>query len=99
MAREAVNQAQSRLRAVVRGWVQGVGYRDYVTREARRLGLRGYVRNASDGSVELEAEGRREQLGELLDALRRGPAMAEVRTVDVAWDAYRGEFSGWDLRW
>jgi acylphosphatase len=89
----------ARLRAVVHGWVQGVGYRDFVSRQARRLGLAGYVRNASDGSVEIEAEGRRAQLEELVDALNRGPRMAEVRRVDVAWDAHRGEFEGWDLRW
>jgi acylphosphatase len=87
------------LRAVVRGWVQGVGYRDYATREARRLGLRGYVRNVSDGSVEIEAEGRKELLEQLLAALRRGPAMAEVREVEHSWDRGGGNFSRWELRW
>ena len=89
----------ARLEAVVHGWVQGVGFRDYVSREAAKLRLKGYVRNASDGSVEVEAEGRRVELEEFLGALRRGPRLAEVRTVDVAWDAFRDEFQGWDLRW
>jgi acylphosphatase len=89
----------ARLRAVVHGWVQGVGYRDYVSREAARLRLKGYVRNASDGSVEVEAEGRRGELDELLESLRKGPRLADVSKVDAAWDAYRGEFGGWDLRW
>jgi acylphosphatase len=88
-----------RLRVVVHGWVQGVGYRDFVSREARRLQLAGYVRNASDGSVEVEAEGRRADLEELLETLRRGPRHAEVRRVDAAWDAPVGEFQTWELRW
>jgi acylphosphatase len=83
----------------VRGFVQGVGYRDYVSRVAARFGLKGYVRNASDGSVETEAEGERRDLEMFLDDLSRGPRFAEVRDVEVAWDAYRGDFSQWDLRW
>ena len=94
-----MSEETARLRAVVRGWVQGVGYRDFVSGEATRLRLRGYVRNASDGSVEVEAEGRRRELEELLRALERGPRHAEVSGVDAAWDLDRGEFSAWDLRW
>ena len=88
-----------RLRAVVHGWVQGVGYRDFVSREARRARLRGYVRNSSDGAVEIEAEGRRPDLERFLDRLKQGPPMAEVGRVEVAWDAHRGEYDDWDLRW
>jgi acylphosphatase len=91
--------ARARLRAVVRGWVQGVGYRDFVSREAIRHRLKGYVRNSSDGSVELEAEGPREELERFLEVLKSGHPLAEVQHVDVAWDAFRDEFAGWDLRW
>lgn len=87
------------LRAVVRGWVQGVGYRDFASREASRLGLRGYVRNVSDGSVELEAEGTRSDLEGFLDRLRTGPPHSDVKSVDHTWEESRGNFSGWDLRW
>ena len=90
---------RARLKAVVHGWVQGVGYRDFVSRSARRLGLRGYVRNSSDGTVEVEAEGVKTNLESFLDDLRRGPELAEIQRVDVAWDADRGEFGAWDLRW
>jgi acylphosphatase len=93
------NEHRARLRAVVHGWVQGVGYRDFVSREAVRLRLRGYVRNASDGSVEVEVEGRQDELESLLEELRRGPRHADVRRVDVSWDADRAEFEGWHLRW
>jgi acylphosphatase len=89
----------ARLRAVVHGWVQGVGYRDFVSREARRQRLRGYVRNSSDGSVEIEAEGPRGALEHFLERLREGPPMAEVREVEVAWDAPRGDHGDWQLQW
>ena len=90
---------RARLRAVVRGYVQGVGYRDYASREAMKLGLCGYVRNASDGSVELEAEGDRGRLQEWLNLLRRGPSLADVENVEAVWDADQGEFKEWRLRW
>jgi acylphosphatase len=89
----------ARLTAVVRGFVQGVGYRDYASRQASRRGLRGYVRNSSDGSVEIQAEGGRADLEGFLEDLRRGPALAEVDSVDASWEAGRGEFQRWELRW
>ncbi len=89
----------ARLRAVVHGWVQGVGYRDFASAQARLHRLKGYVRNASDGSVEIEAEGHRDELEDFLQDLERGPAFAEVRRVDAAWDTCRDEFERWDLRW
>jgi acylphosphatase len=94
-----MSSGKARLRAVVRGWVQGVGYRDFASREAMRLGLKGYVRNSSDGSVEIEAEGERSDLERFLDILRAGPPFAEVREVEAVWDSYQGEFKDWDLRW
>jgi len=66
----------------VRGRVQGVGFRWFVLREARREGLRGDVRNLADGSVEIRAVGPAERLARLLSAVRRGPQGARVDTVD-----------------
>ena len=70
-------------RARVTGRVQGVGFRWSAVREARRLGLRGRVRNADDGSVEVEAEGDPSALADFLAWLRRGPSGAFVSDVDV----------------
>ena len=70
---------------MVSGRVQGVGFR-YSTQEvAVRLGLRGWVRNLSDGRVELEAEGDAAALDRLLEFLRAGPRMARVDGVEVSW--------------
>ncbi len=70
-------------RYVVKGRVQGVGFRWYVEREARTLGLSGWVRNRADGSVEVLAAGSNEQLNLLYDKLRQGPRAARVDDVDV----------------
>ena len=81
------------LRAVVRGRVQGVGFRDFVEVRARALGLAGYVRNMDDNrSVEVVAEGPREKLERLVDQLYGGPGMSRVDGVDVQWGAATGEY-------
>jgi len=78
--------AEASLRVVVRGRVQGVGYRDFVYMRARFLGLRGYVRNLPDmRSVEIIAEGERAALEQLLEHLREGPRGARVDGLDVTW--------------
>ncbi len=69
-------------RYVVRGHVQGVGFRYFVQREAIRLGLLGWVRNLDDGSVEAHAEGSLTALTEFAGALHRGPRAAGVRGVE-----------------
>lgn len=70
-------------RYLVRGRVQGVGFRYFVQKEAVRLGLRGWVRNLEDGRVEALAQGVPLQLDEFEGALHRGPRWAEVRGVDI----------------
>jgi len=72
----------ARIRCVVRGRVQGVGFRWFVLREAERLGLGGVVRNLRDGSVEVLAEGSSDALAELEGILRRGPRSARVDGVE-----------------
>ena len=71
-------------RYLVRGRVQGVGFRWFVEREAHILGIAGWVRNNHDGSVEVLAQGTREQLSALHSRLREGPRAARVDTVDVS---------------
>jgi len=69
---------------IVRGRVQGVGFRWFVEREARTLGIAGWVRNRMDGTVEVLAMGTREQLSQLHSHLRQGPRAARVDDVDVS---------------
>ena len=70
-------------RFLIRGVVQGVGFRHSTCREARRLGLLGWVRNRADGSVEAVAVGDERQLDALLRWVRRGPPAAIVETAEA----------------
>lgn len=72
-----------RWRLTVRGTVQGVGYRAACCNRAHELGLGGWVRNEADGSVEVEAEGSPQALGELRLWCEQGPAAAIVNSVTV----------------
>lgn len=74
------------MHAVVRGRVQGVGFRDATWREGHRLGLLGWVRNRLDGTVEVLAEGPKNALVQLETFLRVGPRMANVTGADIFWE-------------
>lgn len=80
------------------GDVQGVGFRAFARDRALRLGVRGYVRNAWDGTVEVLAEGDRMTLETFLDILREGPRSARVSHVEVQWGDATGEFQGFGVR-
>jgi acylphosphatase len=91
-------RAGERLRAVVQGRVQGVGFREFTRRHAAMLGLAGWVRNRPDGAVELEAEGPRPALDELLRRVHTGPRLARIDTVDVSWTAASGGYGPFVVR-
>jgi acylphosphatase len=82
---------------VVRGRVQGVGFRYATVDRARALGLGGWVRNRPDGAVEAVFEGRRDRVESLVDWCRHGPRGAEVDSFDLAWEEPAGEY-GFDVR-
>jgi acylphosphatase len=86
-----------RLHGVIHGDVHGVGFRYFLLREAQRLGLRGWVRNRDDGTVEFVAEGRRADLERLQRAAERGPQLAQVERVDAQWSAATGGLDSFDL--
>jgi acylphosphatase len=75
----------ARVHIIVRGLVQGVGFRWFVARRATTLGLAGYARNLSDGAVEIEAEGGRSEVEELIRDVRVGPRSAHVRELTIEW--------------
>lgn len=84
---------------MVSGRVQGVNFRQSAQREARRLGLSGWVRNQPDGAVETVAEGPRASLERFLAYLNDGPPAAMVTDVEATWSAATGEFGGFAVRW
>jgi acylphosphatase len=88
----------ARLHAMLRGRVQGVGFRYFVLENAIAQDLTGWVRNRWDGSVEVTAEGARPVLEQFLAILRKGPSMANVSDAEVEWETASGEFSGFNAR-
>ncbi|MBD3337268.1 MAG: acylphosphatase [Candidatus Eisenbacteria bacterium] len=74
------------VQAIVSGRVQGVCFRAETRDVARRLGLKGYVRNRPDGTVEAVAAGDDAALRDFIDYLNQGPSLARVDKVDLSWD-------------
>jgi acylphosphatase len=86
-----------RLHGLIRGDVQGVGFRFFMIRQAKALGLDGWVQNRDDGTVEFVAEGSRRDLEKLERAAREGPRMARVTGVEVSWSQATGGLSHFDI--
>jgi len=82
---------------VIRGRVQGVGFRFFAVREAQRLEVSGVVRNRADGAVEVEAEGDRRSLERLVETLRAGPRAARVTSVDERWSEGSARHRGFEI--
>lgn len=93
-----VSLKRARMTVSVYGRVQGVGFRYFVRRAAAGLPISGWVRNESDGSVSIVAEGSVDDLNELLDAVRNGPAAADVGDVEVSWTTAFGDFDGFHVK-
>jgi len=91
--------AKQRAHLNITGKVQGVGFRANTRREARKLGLTGWVRNLSDGSVEVVAEGEKKDIDSLVSWSKEGPRLANVKNVEIDRDEYRGEFEVFSVRY
>ena len=91
--------AVKRIRARVHGRVQGVFFRDYACREALRLGLKGWVRNLADGSVETECEGDAQQVDQFLAWLSEGSPLSLVAGVEHREIAVTGTESLFEIRY
>jgi len=86
-----------RAHAVISGRVQGVAFRIETHWAAERIGVRGWVRNRRDGTVEALFEGERARVEEMVAWCRRGPELARVEAVDLRWEDYRGEFAKFSI--
>jgi len=93
------DQRTEELLAIIRGSVQGVGFRYFVTGRAQALGLHGYARNTSHGDVEVAAQGPRPALERLLAQLRQGPSAAEVHQIQTTWREPTEHFRGFHIRY
>ena len=82
----------------IHGKVQGVGYRFFATRVARRLGLKGTIQNTRDSSVEAVVEGEKKAIDEWIEELKEGPRYAEVTKVDQETREYTGKLGDFDVK-
>lgn len=87
------NRQNERFHAFVQGFVQGVGFRFFVYQTGLNLQLYGWVRNRTNGNVEVLAEGTRVKLDALLREISKGPQMAQVVEVDVEWQKSQNDLS------
>ena len=82
----------------IHGKVQGVGYRFFATRVARRLGLKGSVQNMRDGTVVAIVEGERGNIDRWIEELKEGPRHAEVTSIDQETKEYTGRLGDFDVK-
>jgi acylphosphatase len=85
------------LQAIAHGRVQGVNYRAFTARNAVNLGLTGYVRNLPDWSVQIYAEGEKNQLEKLVESLKEGPPGARVDKLAVTWSEYGNKYHNFSV--
>jgi len=89
----------AQIKAIVSGEVQGVGFRYSALREARAIGLSGYAKNCPDGTVEVVAQGSKEQLEQLVEWLKKGSHFASVKSVHVEWQPKGKKFEGFAIEY
>ncbi len=87
------------LRIVVRGRVQGVGYRYFTVRQALRYNIQGYVKNQPDGTVLVVARGDKENLDKFIEVLKEGPPLAIVEEMDIEEVEEDRNLIGFEIRY
>ena len=92
------SENQVRAHLIIEGMVQGVFFRASTMQTAVRLGVKGWVRNCPDGTVEVVAEGEKKTIDELVEWCHQGPPRAQVRQVQVLWEDHKGDFDNFRVR-
>ena len=86
-----------RVRVKIFGRVQGVGFRFFIYRNAKNLGLKGWVRNLADGTVEVVFEGEDKKIKEILELCKKGPPLARVERIEVREEKFKNEFQDFEI--
>ncbi|PIT89036.1 MAG: acylphosphatase [Candidatus Levybacteria bacterium CG10_big_fil_rev_8_21_14_0_10_36_7] len=81
----------------ISGFVQGVGYRRFVKKNADKLNLKGWTRNLPDRRVEVLAQGNKDELEELIKICKKGPFLSEVKDVAVTWEEKNADFNEFQI--
>ncbi len=82
---------------LVLGFVQGVGFRQFVKSNAKKLGLGGWVKNLSDGRVEVVVMGDRQIIEQLIRTIEKGSFFSEVKSVQVEWEKGVTRFDDFEI--
>ncbi len=90
--------SEVRARFLIRGTVQGVGYRYFVLQKAQESRLKGYTQNLPNGEVEVVAEGEKIFLEDFEKALQKGPPKAKVKEVVTTWQEAKGNFRTFEIK-
>ncbi len=90
---------KTRTHVYISGHVQGVFFRYETKRNAESLGVRGWVRNLPDGSVECVFEGEKENIEKILEFCKHGPPGANVTDIKINWEDYQDEFDNFHIRY
>lgn len=84
--------------SIIKGFVQGVGYRKFVKKVAITHGLTGWVRNLPDGSVEALLQGEKKKIEIVLKACKEGPFLAAVEEINTVWEKQKELFPAFSIR-
>ncbi len=87
------------LHAIFRGIVQGVGFRFFVEKKAKEFGIKGFVRNLPDGTVEVMAEGDKDTLERFFNEIKDGPPLASVTSIDYEYIDKEGGFRDFEIKY
>jgi len=79
------------------GFVQGVGFRGFARSNAQKLGLKGWVKNLSDGRVEITAQGPKETIEKLIRICEKGSFFADVKSIVVDWEEKEEQLEGFEI--
>jgi acylphosphatase len=82
---------------IVSGFVQGVGYRQFVKKVAQKDSLKGWVKNISGGRVEIGLIGPKEKIEKALSLFKKGPFLSEIKDMKVEWEDKEPDFKGFEI--
>jgi acylphosphatase len=97
-SRRGAGSEYARVKVLISGRVQGVGFRSFARRYANALRICGWVKNLNDGRVEVVAEGERTNILQYLRLLEKGSPWSRVEDVSVEWQEYRGDLTFFGVR-
>lgn len=83
----------------IAGFVQGIGFRQFIKDNADKLELTGWTKNLPDGRVEAVFNGAKEKIEEIIFECRKGPFLSEVKDIEVKWEETEEELAGFEIRY